>query len=611
MKILTLHSDSLEVEPKIKAIKDAPEVKLGEKLKFGESLVVFSAVEARDEKDAVKVAEQAASEIKAIADQVKVKRVVLYPYVHLTSSPASPSAARTILESIQKILGGKGFEVGAAPFGYYKQFLISVKGHPLAELSREIVLERKVGERPKIQESFSILGTDGKLHDPKDYKYKEGEEDFKVLVEKEALKKTLPGLPQGKEPEFMKAMRKFGIDWETMSDVGHMRWGPLGAMILELSADYARQKVDEVGIPVYHVRGTNAFNLAERPIAEHAKLFGERLYELDIEKKRFALRYAACFQQFAMMKDWTISYRNLPLGALEIADAYRFEQTGELLLGFRLRKMNMPDLHILCRDVEEAMKWSLKLHKIILGIFDELGYAMPCLYNLTRSFYENNKDFFKELLKIEKKPLLLRFIPEKIYYWVINVEHHVVDKMAHPREIGTWQIDIGNAERFGIRFMDKDNTLKYPTIIHTALVGTLERFIFAAFDAALRKKNPTLPMWLSPVQVRLCPINESFNSYAEKVADQLAAQNVRVDVDDRVESVQKKIRDAEVDWVNAIVVVGPKEKKSKKLAVRFREDGKVKQMTTAQLVKFVQKETAGKPFRQLPLPRLLSVRPKF
>jgi threonyl-tRNA synthetase len=89
------------------------------------------------------------------------------------------------------------------------------------------------------------------------------------------------------------------------------------------------------------------------------------MYVVNSEDRQLVLRYAACFQQFAMIKDWQLSYKNFPFGAFEVADSYRFEQSGELLLGFRLRKFLMPDLHIFCKDIEEAKQQFLVLHEKI------------------------------------------------------------------------------------------------------------------------------------------------------------------------------------------------------------------------------------------------------
>lgn len=471
----------------------------------------------------------------------------------------------------------------------------------------------KLRKRPaakKVPEEFWIMDRTGKLWRPEKYKYKPGEERFKILVDKEALKKELPG---GPEPAFIKYCKRFGLDWESMSDVGHMRWGPVGALLFDLVADYSLQLARGLGIPVYVIHGTGLFSLAEPAIAQHAKLYGERLYEMEIDKRKFTWRYAACFAQFAMMRDWIISYKNLPFGAFELADSYRLEMRGETLLLFRTRKMHMPDLHIVCKSTDNAKSWCLRLHKVILNQFRALGYDMPCLYNLTRSFFERNKGFFKQLLKLEKKPILLRFVPEGLYYWVINVEHHIIDALGRPREIATWQIDLGNPKRFEIKFTDMDNKLKYPAVIHTAMLGTIERYLYAIFDSAIQQeqagKNPMLPMWLAPVQVRLCPVNDTFTAMCERIVGRL--DGIRADIDDRIESVQKKIRDAEHEWVPLIVVIGPRERKTKKLAVRFRESGKIMAMSVTQLAKLVKKQIAGYPFRPLPLPRLLSKRPVF
>ncbi len=456
----------------------------------------------------------------------------------------------------------------------------------------------------KAEEEYWVFES-GKLVEPSKWKGKN--ELFKILVDKEALKKELPG----GEPEFIKPMKRFGIDWEPMSDLGHMRYGPLGSFIFEIISKYSKQVAESVGVPVFHVRGTNMFNLNEKAIREHAKLFNDRLYEVDVDKKRFVLRYAACFQQFALIKDWNISYKNLPLGVLEIADSYRLEQSGELLLSFRVRKMTMPDMHVLCKDLEQSKEICLKLHKKIYEEFGKLDHDLVCLYNLTKSFYDNNQDFFEELEKIEKKPLLLRFVPEEKYYWVVNVEHHIIDKMKRPREIATWQIDVGNAERFDIKFTDKDNRQKRPVIIHTAILGTIERYIYSAFDSAIRQKNPLLPLWLSPIQARLCPMNDSLVKYCEELLKKIEKDKIRVDLDDRVESVEKKVRDAEMEWIPFIIVIGEREKKSGKLAVRLRETGKVENIEIQKLIDIINKETKDFPFKHLPLPRHLSKRPSF
>jgi threonyl-tRNA synthetase len=189
------------------------------------------------------------------------------------------------------------------------------------------------------------------------------------------------------------------------------------------------------------------------------------------------------------------------------------------------------------------------------------------------------------------------------------VDYIVLDSCNRPMEVCTSQVDFQSAKYWNISFTDKDNKKKMPYILHTGF--GIERTTAALLEILSRKKNPTFPLWLSPTQVRLCPVNDSFINYCEKIADELEKENVRVDIDDRAESVQKKIRDSETEWIPMAIVVGEKEKKSGKLPVRFRETGKVEEMKMEKLVKKVKKETKDYPFEPLPLPRLLSKRPKF
>jgi threonyl-tRNA synthetase len=604
MKILTLHSNFIEFTPIEKAVKEAEEVKK-DKERFEDCLVVFSAVEETDEINPSAIAKNASVEIKNICEKVDCDKILLYPYVHLTKNPSDALTARKVLNEIKTNL--KNLNVSKAPFGWYKSFTISVKGHPLSELSREITAESET--RKPIKKEYKIFTPSGKIYSPDNYKYKKGEEDFKVLVEKEALGIDSPG---GKEPEYIKHSRKLGIDWESMSDIGHMRYNPVGNLIYELVARYSKEVVESLGIPVYSVRGTNMFNLAEKPIKEHANLFGDRLYDFKVGNRRMVMRYAACFQQFAIIKDWTISYKNLPFAAFEVADSYRLEQSGELLLTFRVRRMNMPDLHVFCKDINESKKWFYKLHERIYSEIRDLNQDYVSLYNLTsREFFEENKEFFKKLVKHEKKPVLLCFYPEAKYYWKLNIEYNIIDKLRRPREIGTIQIDVGNAERFGIQYTDKNNKQEYPIILHSAVIGTIERYLYTLFDSAMRMKNPFLPVWISPTQIRLCPINDKLVKYSEKIADELEKNNIRVDIDNRTESIQKKVRDSETDWVPFIVVIGEREKKSGKLAVRYRKTGKVDNISINNLIKRVKERTKDFPFKKLSLPRLLSKRPSF
>lgn len=575
-------------------------------------LVAFCTIEKEDEKNPEQIAANGADAIKGVAGQVKTKRVMLYPYAHLSSSLASRDPAIRILTAMEKLLKGGGFTVQRSPFGYYKSFRIHCLGHPLAELSRTITAEKKREERAPVQTEYAIMDLKGNLYRAGEYEYSKGEEEFRTLVEKEAMKKGLAG---GGEPRFLDYCRKFGIEWEEYSDVGHMRYGPEATLIFDLVADYSWSVAKRVGIPVLQVRGTNMFDLSVRAVKEHADLFGARLYKIDLDEKSFVMRYAACHQQFAMVKDWTVSYRNVPFGTFEVADSYRLEQSGELLLCFRVRKLHMPDLHIYCRELENSKDVTIETHKVIYDEIAKLGRDYVSVYNTTRNFFEKNKQYFLELAKLERKPILLNFVPEGIYYWVLNIEYHIIDELDRPREIATFQIDVGNAKRFGISYVDQNGAKQYPPIIHTALIGTVERYIYTILDTCAKMeqqgKKPQLPLWLAPSQVRIIPVTREFLPYADQLAERLNQSRTRTDIDDSDETVEKRVRDAEMLWIPYIIVVGGREKGADKLPVRVRGKGDQRRMTVDELASEIREKTADYPFRALTVPLHVSTRPAY
>ncbi len=573
-----------------------------------EIVVLFTCVEQGDD---ASVARRAVEEIKLSLEKLNVNRILIYPYAHLSNKLAKPGQALRIIRAMETEAKAAGIETLRTPFGWTKQFTIAIKGHPLAEQSKtitpgELKEEKKLEwEIPKPE--FLILTLRNETVLPEKYRFEESEENFRILVEKEALKKEAPG---GK-PKIIDILKRFGFEWEPYSDSGHMRYGPKAALMVDLVGDYAWQSVNELGIPSFSIKGTNLFNLGFPAIKEHADLFGERLYTVPLDEEEYVLKYAACFQQFAMLRDWTISYKQMPFAMFEIADSYRLEQSGECSLGFRLRRFYMPDYHIFCKDLDQAKKIAVDVHSKIYEKVRELGNDYVSLYNLTRSFFEENREFFRHLLEIEKKPILLRFVPEGKYYWVINVEYNIIDKLNRPREIATFQIDVGNAKRFEIKYTDENKKEVYPPIFHIAILGGIERYIFTVLDTALKEKVPSLPLWLSPIQVRLIPLSDEFIQNCEELEDQIEKHHIRVDLDDRPLTMQKKVREAEMEWINYIIVFGRAEAESGILSVRDRATKKIRKMQLPDLTNEITERARGKPFRPSTLPRFLSKRPQF
>jgi len=560
-------------------------------------------------------------EIIDVYNQVKAKEIVIYPYVHLTSDPASPGVAKEVLNGLVK--GLKNYKVQKMPFGWYKTFEISVKGHPLSELSREIGAEGKdvseaVEKEKKLKSEWIVLEPDGKENKLETEKGIKGFDfskypRFKQMVEYEVSKQR----KVEKEPPHIKLMRKLElVDYEEGTDPGNLRYYPKGRLIKSLIEEFVTKKMIENG--AMEVETPIMYDYEHPSLKKYLNRFPARQYTIRTPNKKVFLRFAACFGQFLILHDANLSYRNLPLSMYELTRySFRVEQRGELAGLRRLRAFTMPDCHAICAEMEQAKKEMLRRFDIAKGIQESFGLRndLELAIRVVKDFYEENKDFVKELVKKWGRPALIELWEEKFFYFVLKYEWNFVDAIGKAACLTTDQIDVENGKNYDIKFTDKDNTEKYPIILHLSPSGAVERVMYALLEKAYMEsekgKNPTFPLWLSPTQVRLCPVNDSFIPFCEELAEKMEKENVRVDVDDRAESVQKKIRDAEMEWIPYIVVVGEKEKDSGKLAVRFRKSGEVKEMTPEEVVKLVRKEAEGYPFKSLPLPRLLSKRPKF
>lgn len=455
-----------------------------------------------------------------------------------------------------------------------------------------------------------ILTPEGKEITPSHENLDSFNENFQILVKKEALREELVG----GYPEIINYLNRFGFEWESYSDYGHMRMNPYAALIFDLVAEYSRQVVRSLNLPLFEIKGTAFFNLDLKPVKEHAELYGGRLYLMETDKGKFVLRYAACHQQFALIKDWIISYKDLPFAAFEIADSYRLEQSGEVELCFRLRRFFMPDLHVFVRNEDEAKFWLMNIHHKIMEEIEKLGRSYELLINVVSpSEYVRYRDFLIEIAKDVGKPILITIYPssELNYYWTINIEYIIIDKLKRPKEIGTVQIDIGNAKRFEITYIDETGEKHYPVILHSAVIGGLERYIYTLFDTALHLEKPTLPTWVSPIQVRLIPVAKEHLNYCIDIADKIEKHGFRVDIDDTKRSLSRKIVDAEREWIPYIAVVGEKEVANKTLTVRIRREGLQKNMTVNDLIKVLRNEVNGYPKKPIYFPRLLSKRPGF
>jgi len=219
------------------------------------------------------------------------------------------------------------------------------------------------------------------------------------------------------------------------------------------------------------------------------------------------------------------------------------------------------------------------------------------------------------MAKHSGKPILLELFDERYAYFITKFEMNFVDNAGKASGLSTVQIDVENAETYDISFVDKDGRKKRPLILHASLPGAIERVVYALLEIEASKiaagKTPSFPLWLAPTQVRLVPVSDAQTDYCKQVVEELGSLGVRVDLDDRQETLQKKVREAEREWIPFIAVVGDKELRERMLSVRLRLTGKNEKLSVKQLAELVKDECLGKPFEKLSLPVLLSKRPVF
>jgi len=315
----------------------------------------------------------------------------------------------------------------------------------------------------------------------------------------------------------------------------------------------------------------------------------------------------------------SLSYRNLPLRLYELTRySFRREKSGELVGLKRLRAFTMPDVHALCRDLEQAKEEMRRRLKLSLEVMEGIGLTRDDLemaIRFTKDFYEQNKEFIFELVRAFGKPVLAEMWSERYFYFVLKWEFNFVDCQRKAAALSTDQIDVENARSYGITYVNEEGEREYPIILHCSPSGAIERVIYALLEKAYmmmeRGEKPMLPTWLSPTQVRLIPVRPEYLEDCLKLLDELEKAKVRADVDDRAETLDKRIRDAETEWIPYIVVYGERERESGLLSVRVRRSGKVERMTLEQLTARIKDEVEGKPFKRLPLPKLLSKRASF
>ncbi|MDP2628592.1 MAG: threonine--tRNA ligase [Nanoarchaeota archaeon] len=567
MKILTLHCDYINFKPLKKALKSIGE--LSEKEKKGENikevLVVMTAVEKGDD---VKIsAEKLVENVMDVAKQVKAKNIVLYPYAHLSSKLASPDIAVKVLENAEKELK-KNFKVSRAPFGYYKEFELKVKGHPLSELSREIVGGESTFKRKEVYDEKKLLREISKTKlDTSKLK----ENDHRILGQK--------------------------MDLFSFSEVapGMVFWHNNGLIIRNELINLWREVHRKAGYE--EISTPQILDKRLWQISGHWEKYKENIFLTDYEKRTFAVKPMNCPGGMLVFKNKPKSYKDLPLRVGEMGIVHRQELSGVLGGLFRVIQFTQDDAHIFCteKQIEEEISAIMDLIELFYSKIFDFSYRVelstrPEKRIGSEKIWDKAEKTLENILK--KKKMKYKINKGDGAFYGPKIDFHIKDSLGREWQCATIQLDFAMPERFELEYTGKDNKKKRPIMLHRVVYGSLERFI----GILLEHYNGRLPTWLAPIQVRVLSFTDRNENYAKKIIEKIGGEipMVRMDADFMQTTVQAKVKDAELMKVPYIIVVGDKEEKEGKVAVRIRGSKKIEEMKVGEFVERLKREIGEK-----------------
>lgn len=414
--------------------------------------------------------------------------------------------------------------------------------------------------------------------------------DEYVLLLEEAKKRDHRKL--GKELELFTFSEKVGL--------GLPLWLPKGALLRERLQQFLQKLQIESGyLPVMtpHIGHKSLYITSG-----HYEKYGKDSFQViktPQEGEEFMLKPMNCPHHCEIYKSTPRSYKDLPLRFSEFGTVYRYEQHGELHGLTRVRGFTQDDAHLFCRpeQVKEEFK---KVIDIVLYVLDLLNYKDYTAQISLRDKEDKSKYLGTDENWESAEKAIIESAAEKGLRTVIEygeaafygpkLDFMVKDAIGRNWQLGTIQVDYNLPERFDLTYIGEDNNKHRPVMIHRAPFGSMERFIAVLIEHCAGK----FPLWLAPTQAMILPISDKYFPYAQEVKQQLAQHEIRVEVDERNEKIGKKIREAEMNKVPYMFVVGEKEMNEQKVAIRKQSKGDLGTKTISEALDLLNDEIQSK-----------------
>jgi len=569
MKILSLHCDYIKFKPLKKALKQPEELSDERKKEHEvkEPLVILTAVEKSDEGNP-EIINLYVSNIKELAKQVNPKAIVLYPYAHLSPSLSNPQFALETLEKADKILS-KEFKVSRAPFGYYKEFELKCKGHPLSELSRSIGVAKEI-------EATKNLGSLGK-----DEVF-----DSKQLLKE--ISKTKLDTSKLKDNDHRIIGKQ--MDLFSFSDVapGMVFWHNNGLIIYNKLIELWRKEHQKAGYQ--EISTPQILDKKLWLISGHWDKYKENIFLSQYEGREFAVKPMNCPGGMLVFKNTPKSYKDLPLKVGELGIVHRQELSGVLAGLFRVIKFTQDDAHIFCTE-EQLEQEIINIMELIDKFYKLFGFEYHVELSTRPEKRIGDEKIWDKAEKtletvLKKKKMNFKINKGDGAFYGPKIDFHIKDSLQRTWQCATIQLDFAMPERFELVYTSEDNKEKRPVMLHRVVYGSLERFI----GILLEHYNGRLPFWLAPKQIRIVNFTDRNNKACEQLKNELFDLGFRVDIDLKSEPISGKIKQAEMEKIPYIITIGDKEEKEKTLAVRSK--GKVNSIKRDEFIKQIIKENS-------------------
>ena len=397
--------------------------------------------------------------------------------------------------------------------------------------------------------------------------------------------------------------RKIGKDLELfmtspLVGSGLPMYLPNGAAIRRILERYIQDKEIEMGYS--HVYTPSLANTELYKVSGHWDHYKEDMFPImKMDNEEMVLRPMNCPHHMLIYKNKMHSYRDLPIRIGELAHDFRYEDSGSVCGLERVREMCQNDAHLFVRP-DQIKEEVGKVVQLILSVYEDFGFKD---YEFRLSLRDKNDKhkYFDDDEMWEKAENQLREILTELginfyeaegeaAFYGPKLDVQLKSAVGHDVTVSTCQLDFLLPERFKLEYIGEDGEKHRPVVIHRAILGTFDRFMCFLIE----ETKGAFPLWLAPTQVKILPISEKQNDYCQEVLEKLRKAGVRVEFDDRNEKVGYKIREAQLEKIPYMLVVGDKEKENQEVSVRSREEADIGTMKLEEFIKKVREEIINK-----------------